>query len=235
MASCAKGATEAAPVPVPPDQMALEAPTTINPNEVPFETAGDEMVVFPTAETTLAPTTTPPFRNCPKHPKDGDPTVLPRYTRTTITMEALNTLVIIDSDSGTKNRMMKMQTPEGNADVFYVGGEVFVKMAGLPWVKNPQNTQAAESYTKLGKVGLTEYRFVGKAEYEGEIVCHYRFRSKRKEIIKAQTGRATIDAYFDERWFQPYVGLEMKLDSGQAVSATIVTQILEPFEVPTPS
>jgi hypothetical protein len=235
--SCSKGTPAAIPVPVPPDQMALEVPATLDPNEVPIESTGDAMLVaaVPLETTTLAPTTTLPFRNCPKHPQDGDPTVLPRYTRATITMAALNTSVVIDADSVTNNKMMKIQSPDGNGDVFYVGGIVYMKMEGLPWVKNPQNMQMPEGYVNFGQVDLTEYRLLEKAEYEGEIVCHYRFRSKRKEIVKGRPGRATIDAYFDDRWFQPYIGLEMKLDSGLAVNATVVTQVLEPFDVPSPS
>jgi hypothetical protein len=233
--SCSKDAPAAVPVPVPPDQMALVAPTTLNPNEVPFEAAADDMVVAAPPVESTSPPTTLPFRNCPKHPQEGDPAVLPRYTRATITMAALNTLVVIDADSVTNNKMMKIQSPEGNADVFYVGGIVYLKMEGLPWVKNPQNMQLPEGYVKFGKVELTEYRFLEKAEYEGEIVCHYRFRSKRREIVKGRPGRATINAYFDERWFQPYIDLEMKLDSGVAVNATVVTQVLEPFDVPSPN
>jgi hypothetical protein len=203
-------------------------------NEVPFESGGDDVVVAPVPVESLAPTTTLPFRNCPKHPQEGDPAVLPRYTRATISMAALNTLVVIDADSVTNNKMMKIQSPEGNADAFYVGGIVYLKMEGLPWAKNPQNLQMPEGYVKFGKVDLTEYRFLEKAEYEGKIVCHYRFRSKRKEIVKGRPGRATINAYFDDRWFQPYIELEMKLDSGLAINATVVTQVLEPFDVPSP-
>jgi hypothetical protein len=231
---CSRGVPKA--IPVPAEQMALEAPAStipVDPNEVSFE-SGEDMIVAAVPETTLPQTTLPPQRVCPKRPQKGDPNVLPRYTRTTITMESQNTLVIIDADAVTRNRMLKLKSPEGNLDAYYVDGTVFLKMEGLPWVRNPKNIQLPESYLKLSDAELKDYVFVEKAEYEGAIVCHYRYRTHRKVVVKNQPGTVTLDAYFDDRWFESYTGLKIKLDRGVAVEATVVSQILEPFVVPVP-
>jgi hypothetical protein len=235
---CSKDAPTAQPVPATlPTELALEAPT-VDPNEIEFDAGAEALVVqeeAPTASvseppTTIVATTVAPY-TCPKNPKP-DPKLLPRYHRQTAEMVLpLGTIkVVLNADRLTGNALISVASPVSNFEGLQVNKVTYVRQAGqVPWMKKPPGLLAN---VKPQPIPYESLRFIGKAEYNSEILCQYRFSSPMS--VQGESVMFTRDAYFDERGVARYLAITGTLKSGETVTGTETDEDLEPFVVEAP-
>jgi hypothetical protein len=250
VSACSKGQPGATPPNQPSNQpssqLALEAPTASSAPDVqgdPLREAGGELIlgsedsdfVVGANETTPPnsvvvsepPTTAPVLRHCPAKARQISKSKSPRYVRMTVDSRELK--AVIDDDSVTKHRRMSLEIDGLRGEIIHVKGEWFAKSEGGPWEKDP------EGYVLPGstEIPLQLYSFVDLSEYEGQIMCHYRYTMEHDPRTSAP-GHSTADVYFDDRWFPTYTSIRAELKSGKVNDTTIVQQEIEPFVVTRP-
>jgi hypothetical protein len=181
--------------------------------------------------TTIVATTVAPH-TCPKNPKP-DPKLLPRYHRQTSEMVLpLGTIkIVLNADRLTGNVMISVASPVSNFEGRQVNKVTYVRQAGqVQWMKKPPGLLA--SNIKPQPIPYESLRFIGKAEYNSEILCQYRFSSPMR--VQGESVMFTGDAYLDERGVAQYLAMTGTLKSGETVTGTETDQDLEPFVVEVP-